>query len=201
MDSIIQYVVGELKHIARFPVAFVAAVLVMVAGAWWAMDWRYSGVIANLHSDLDTARNQRDNYKDKLSGETTEAKPERHLTDDQKLKFTAVLGPLVKEIGTVTVVAEPASEPMRYSRQFTILFKQIGINAVGPFVGFAQSAKDDKGVFVGLLDPDKPSDVASKFYKALNTVMEVKKTKLETDPATMPTSLVGRDFDLFVGGY
>lgn len=62
MEPIIRYVVGELKTLAHAPVAFLAALLVLGAAVWWAMDWRYQGIIDNLQQDLKSARFQQSHH-------------------------------------------------------------------------------------------------------------------------------------------
>jgi hypothetical protein len=173
MDSIIQYVLGELKHVARFPAIFATAILVIAVAMWFviwtAMDWRYSGIIANLHSDLDTAQYQRDDYKNKLSGATPdqavqkivgleqrirelEPKPDRYLTDDQKSKLVAALTPLAKEIGTIQIFSEGTPEAKQFARVFVRLFKQIGLNTT-PLQSAGANSTKDRGLFeVYLLD-------------------------------------------------
>jgi len=77
MESIIKYVVGEMRVIATAPATFAIALLVLTAAAWWLMDWKYSsviaqrdGIIANKESEIVLYKGQRDDYKDKLSGAT-----------------------------------------------------------------------------------------------------------------------------------
>jgi hypothetical protein len=74
MDRFITYVLEEFKVIRHALFVFVAALLVITGllfyGIWQAFDWRYSGIIDNLKSDRDSARYQRDEYKDKLQGAT-----------------------------------------------------------------------------------------------------------------------------------
>jgi hypothetical protein len=212
MEAFIRYVVGELKEIARTPLTFITASLVIAAAIWWAMDWRYSGIIDNLKSDLEIARDQRDDYKNKLSGATPdqvvrkiadlekrigeiEPHPPRILTDEQKQKLTDALSPLAKDIGAIQVYADSSTEPMHFSREFMALFRRIGIAPVGPQPSYADSSQ--RGVFVGLVDPDNPSALAKKFIEALKTGVDVQTTKWGGDDWKPPT-VPGHDFDLFV---
>jgi hypothetical protein len=68
MEQLFKYVLGEMRLIAQTPVVFAMAVLVVGGAIWWAMGWRYSGIIANRDSEISSLRTQRDEYKDKLSG-------------------------------------------------------------------------------------------------------------------------------------
>jgi hypothetical protein len=43
---IIKYALGELHVISRARVGFFGALLILAAGIWWAMDWRYSAIIS-----------------------------------------------------------------------------------------------------------------------------------------------------------
>jgi hypothetical protein len=77
MEQLIHYVLSELKVIARAPVVFAAALLILAAAIWWAMDWRYSGIIANRAAQISSLETQRDEYKNKLSGATPEEAAQR----------------------------------------------------------------------------------------------------------------------------
>jgi hypothetical protein len=70
MESFIKYVLQEMRVIRRAPVVFGAALLILGVAIWWAMDWRYSGIIANRDAKVSGAKAQRDEYKDKLHGDT-----------------------------------------------------------------------------------------------------------------------------------
>jgi hypothetical protein len=77
MESIIKYVVGEMRVIAEAPATFVVALLVLAGAVWWLLDWKYSSVVAsrdaiigNRDSEIALLKGQRDDYKDKLSGAT-----------------------------------------------------------------------------------------------------------------------------------
>ena len=72
MDRFITSVLEEIKVIRHASLIFITALLVvgglLAYGIWQAMDWRYSGVIANMNAELSSARTQRDEYKEKLQG-------------------------------------------------------------------------------------------------------------------------------------
>ena len=57
----IKYVVGEMRVIANAPAAFLAALLVLSGAMWWAISWRYSGVIENKDGIIAL-------YKERLNG-------------------------------------------------------------------------------------------------------------------------------------
>lgn len=212
MESFLKYLVGEVKEIARFPVVYAAAVIVVGIGIWGAMEWGYGRVIANLRSDLEIARDQRDDYKNKLSGATPEQvlqkiadlehritelepHPPRVLTDEQKQKLVDALAPLAKDIGTIQVYADSSTEPVHFSREFMAVFRKAGILPIGPQASFSDPSQ--KGVFVGLVDPDNPSDLAKKFIEAIKSGIDVQTTRWGSEDWKPPT-LPGHDFDLFV---
>jgi hypothetical protein len=68
MDQIIKYVLGEMRVIADAPVVFLAALLIAAGVIWWALDWRYGGIIANRDSDIATLKNRIEEYKNKAGG-------------------------------------------------------------------------------------------------------------------------------------
>jgi hypothetical protein len=70
MEQLVKHVVGEMGVIAHAPVTIVAALLIMGGAIWWAMDWRYSGIIVNRDAEISSLRTQRDEYREKLSGAT-----------------------------------------------------------------------------------------------------------------------------------
>jgi hypothetical protein len=86
MEQFIRYVLGEAGVIVRAPLVFAAAVLILVGLAWMAMDWRYSGVIANRDSEISSLRTQRDEYKEKLAGATPEQAAQRIAGLEGRLK-------------------------------------------------------------------------------------------------------------------
>jgi hypothetical protein len=63
MDQLIKYVVGEMRVIADAPVVFIAALLVIGGSIWWAMRWRYSGIIESKDAVITL-------YKERLNGAT-----------------------------------------------------------------------------------------------------------------------------------
>jgi hypothetical protein len=74
MERFITYVLKEARIIRRASLIFATAILVIAGvlfyGIWQAMDWRYSGIIANINAELSSAKAVRDEYKDKLQGAT-----------------------------------------------------------------------------------------------------------------------------------
>lgn len=75
METIIKYVVGEMRVIAGALATFVIALLVLGTAIWWAIDWKYAAVISqqdhvisNKDSEISLLKGQRDEYKDKLGG-------------------------------------------------------------------------------------------------------------------------------------
>lgn len=214
MESIIQHVLREMRVISGAPVAFFGALLVLAVGIYWALDWRYGGVIVNRDAELSSVRAQRDDYKEKLSGASPdqaaqriaaleakvklwEPRIQRRLTADQKQKLVAALTPLAAEIKNIAVFSD-FPELSRYALDFMRIFKQSGIASLGVLQGFGQS-DDDHGILVGLLNPNAPSDLAKKYIAALKTAgLEIKTTKWGSidQPATVPQGQI--DFDLFI---
>src|SRR5258708_1769808 len=70
LEAFIKYVLGEFRIIWDAPLSFATSVAAVALITWFAMDWRYGGVISNKDSELSLAKAQRDDYRDKLGGAT-----------------------------------------------------------------------------------------------------------------------------------
>jgi hypothetical protein len=69
-EAFIKYVLGEFRMISEAPLSFATCIAASLLVIWFAMDWRYGGVINNKDSELSLAKAQRDDYRDKLGGAT-----------------------------------------------------------------------------------------------------------------------------------
>jgi hypothetical protein len=204
-------VIGEMRVIANAPIAFIAAVLILAGGVWWAMDWRYIGIIANRDAEISSLQIQRDEYKNKLSGASPdqaaqriaalesrikdiEPKPQRHLTDIQRKKLIETIKPLASDLQQIAVFTEAAREPAQLAIDFYKVFVEAGLNPVGPFISFPNYVSEN-GILIGVVDPQKPSDLAVKFINALRSA------DVELATTHGPGSVGKLDFDLFVCGY
>jgi hypothetical protein len=211
MESFIQHVLREMRVILGAPIAFFGAVAILVAAAWWAMDWRYTGVIANRDAEISSLQIQRDEYKNKLSGASPdqaaqriaalelkvkdlEPRPQRHLTDAQRKKIVDAIKPLASDLQQIAVFTEAAREPAQLSVEFYKIFVDAGLNPVGPFISFPNYVSEN-GILIGLIDPEKPSDLAVKFMDVLRSA------NLEIHTTHGPGSMGKMDFDLFICDY
>jgi hypothetical protein len=196
MESLVKYVLDEIRVIARAPLVFMTALLALAGAVWWAMDWRYSGVIANRDAEISALKTQRDEYKDRLSGVFPAGQPvQRHLTDEQKRKLIAGLSALAQDIPKIAVYAEASRESAKYAIEFIRVFKDSGIAPIGPISTIPDFA-EEKGVLVGLIDLAKPSDLATKYIGVLRSAdLNVGTTKWQ---ATLPE--IKADFDLYICG-
>jgi hypothetical protein len=211
MGSFIQHVLRELKVIRGAPIAFFGAIAVLAVGIWLAMNWGYGRVIDNRDAEISYIRTQRDDYKDKLSGASPdqaaqriaaleakvkdiEPKPQRHLTDEQKAKLIAALKPMAADLKQIFVFAEAAREPTIFAMDFFNVFKQATLEPIGPFTSLPNYSTEN-GILVGLVDPDKPSDLATKYIELLRSA------DLQVSTTRGPGSNPKLDFDLFVCAY
>jgi len=172
-------------------------------------------VIANRDSEISSLKTQRDEYKDKLSGATPDQaaqrvsaleirireldpKPQRHLTEDQKKKLVDGLTKLAVDIPQIAVFAEAAREPARFAVEFMGVFKKAGISSLGP-ISTIPNFVSETGILVGLIDPEKPSELANKYIEVLRSAgLEIGTTKWQM---VIPTPSKNIDFDLYVCGY
>ena len=60
MDQLVKYVLDEMRVIGDAPVVFVAAILVVAAAVWWAMNLRYSRIVKNMERTIALYRNRLD---------------------------------------------------------------------------------------------------------------------------------------------
>jgi hypothetical protein len=194
MEAFIQHVLRELKVIRSAPLAFFGAVLVIAFGVWWAMDWRYSSIVTHRESEISILKTERDEYKDQLASAPVIPKPQRRLTDDQKVKLVDELKPLADDIKQIFVFAEAAREPTLFAVEFISAFKTAGITSVGPLAVIPNYATES-GVLVGLGNPENPSDLAKKYMAALRTAdLKINTTKWQTPFGAL-------DFDLYICSY
>src|SRR5215831_10451081 len=60
MDQLVKYVLDEMRVIGDAPVVFVAAILVVAAAVWWAMNLRYSRIVKNMERTIALYKNRLD---------------------------------------------------------------------------------------------------------------------------------------------
>ncbi len=119
---------------------------------------------------------------------------QRHLEPDQKERLRTALLPIAKEIPRIVILAGDGEEA-RFAADFADAFRKAGIEPLGPYTGYISLLEKDRGVLVGILDINHPSDLAVKFIDAL-TLAEMKPTR------TMGNTIArqaGIDFNLFIG--
>ena len=61
MDEIIKYLLGEMRVLGNAPVVFAGTILIVAGAIWWALSWRYSGIIKNRERTIAL-------YKNRLGG-------------------------------------------------------------------------------------------------------------------------------------
>jgi hypothetical protein len=184
MESIIKYVVGELSTIVHAPGVFVTAVLALGAAVWWAMDWRYAGVIANRDSEISSLRTQRDEYKEKLQGATpSEAKARidsleaqvaalapRRLTNDQRARLAASLKLPSGMTYTIALIAEASGDSPQFEADLSASFRDAGgWSLIEPTV-MGIGSRPPLGLAIQLPDPTKPSPATAIVMNAFHSI-------------------------------
>jgi hypothetical protein len=158
-------------------IAFGIAVGFGIATLWW------SGTTAALRERLAY-------WQDKAQG--TLSVTARHLLPEQRSKLLSALKPIAPSIKSIVISAESSPEAVRYAVEFVKAFKEAETDPLGPVLAYAAS-EHDKGVMVGLVDPEKPSDLAVKFVYAMRSAgFDVKIVRWEAQIGAL-------DFDLFIG--
>jgi hypothetical protein len=102
------------------------------------------------------------------------------------------------DIPQIAVFAEAAREPARFAVEFMDVFKKAGISSLGP-ISTIPNFVSETGILVGLIDPEKPSELANKYIEVLRSAgLEIGTTKWQM---VIPTPSKNIDFDLYVCGY
>jgi hypothetical protein len=70
MDTFIKFLEKQLEPVMAAPIPFFISVLMASGVIWGAMQWAYSGIIANRDSTISLITAQRDDYSTKLMGAT-----------------------------------------------------------------------------------------------------------------------------------
>lgn len=105
---------------------------------------------------------------------------------------------LAVDIPQIAVFAEAAREPARFAVEFMDVFKKAGISPLGP-ISTILNFVSETGILVGLIDPEKPSELANKYIEVLRSAgLEIGTTKWQM---VIPTPSKNIDFDLYVCGY
>jgi hypothetical protein len=181
MESIIKYVVGELSTIAHAPVAFIAAILILGTAAWWALDWRYSGIIANRDAELSSAKVQRDDYKDKLQGATPDqAKARidalearlanvepRRLNNEQRTKLIEKLRLPPNISYKIAIGAKASGDSLQYQADIVGSFAAAGNWIVNEYQAMGIGSRPPSGFVVRFGDLNNPPPEAAIVVGAL----------------------------------
>ena len=102
---------------------------------------------------------------------------------------------LAVDIPEIAVFAEAAREPARFAVEFMDVFKKAGISPLGP-ISTILNFVSETGILVGLIDPEKPSELANKYIEVLRSAgLEIGTTKWQM---VIPTPSKNIDFDLYV---
>jgi hypothetical protein len=105
---------------------------------------------------------------------------------------------LAVDIPQIAVFAEAAREPARFAVEFMGVFKKAGISSLGP-ISTIPNFVSETGILVGLIDPEKPSELANKYIEVLRSAaLEIGTTKCQMVISTPSKNI---DFDLYVCGY
>jgi hypothetical protein len=123
-----------------------------------------------------------------------------HLSDTQKVKLKAALQPLLPDFGKkpFMVFISNFERSSIYGSEFMRALKGAGVDAYGPQLAGADK-EGDRGVLVGLRDPEHPSELSKRFVAALeSTGIEVKTTRWGYVDEPIPVQPDQLDFDLFI---
>ena len=88
LDSVIKYIVQEFRVIGEAPIVFTAAILAVLLVCWLALDWRYTGILENRDAELRLAKTQRDDYRNKLDGQSPDQARAKIEALEAKIRLT-----------------------------------------------------------------------------------------------------------------
>jgi hypothetical protein len=118
----------------------------------------------------------------------------RHLTDVDKNNLAKAFSGHDKDIPVVMISSISDSEAVRYAYEFYTAFKNLKFNTTFT-TGVYSTNESDRGLMIGISDPDKPSDAAKLFVSLmLKAGFVVKQIRLG-EPGSPPPG----EFDLFIG--
>jgi hypothetical protein len=113
VQDFINQVIGQVRMVWSVLVPFLSAVAVCGLLIWGAMDWRYSGIIANRDSEVSSLKTQLAQYQ-RLGGAPDDVRKRidkleerilgRFLTDEAKAKFVTVLKRADAIKSTITII-------------------------------------------------------------------------------------------------
>lgn len=168
MESLLKYVVGEMRVIADAPFVFSAAVLILVGGIWWLMDWRYGGIVSNRDAEIALLRSQRDDYREKLGGASPDQararidvleqrlriiEPRFLMPEQRKILFEALK--LAQNTNHAVVISHDGAcaDCNRYATDFMSIFTNIPGWQVKPSMFLGAGLKSPKGLTIFVPDP------------------------------------------------
>jgi hypothetical protein len=118
---------------------------------------------------------------------------QRHLNETQKEELKNALLPFSEKVKTIAVYSG-TGEDSRYAYDFGQVMRAANITPMGPYPSAYPESENEKGVLVGLIDRDHPSDNAIQFIEALRAAgLNPHRTKAGSNVA-----LFGNDFDLLI---
>jgi hypothetical protein len=181
LETIKDYILGEIKVIAGAPVSFVLASLGVVALAWAAVSWAKNSIIDQLNGQIQLQDRQLTDYKEKLNGATpSEAKARidslearlsriepRRLSSEQR----NIIASLVDvPYGVNYIISAQSDMPCGDCRQYLENFQDILNAAHWNIVQISLSnatAASPKGIAILTPDTNHPLPEASTLMTAL----------------------------------
>jgi len=208
VEELVNHVLGQFRMLRDAPVPFIAAVIVAGVVIWLAMDWRYSGIIANRDSEISALKTQIEGYRNVFNGAEPEQVlkkitalqnqiasflPPRRLTESDKKKLSDQLRPIASELKELIVYSDTSSESRRYATDFLAVLRELELKPTSVLTLTVE--ENQEGLMVGLVDPKNPSPAATRFIEALKKA----DLKIHTTLWSAPQPQSSRDFDLFIG--
>jgi hypothetical protein len=172
----LDYIAAEGRVILGAPVAFFAFVLLAALGA---LSWKFDSQITSRDSIIaarDSVIGARDatiKFQDALIAEyknrqqiPTETGEDRRLAPEQKRILAKEIRAKMDKVPKIVIYTASERESRQYAKQFADLIQGIGIDVIQREV--PSSSTTEVGLFVGIRQPEKPSDEAQEFLEILH---------------------------------
>ena len=169
MPELVARISEQWAVIESAPIPFAAALIVLAGLIWTIVSWSYRSTVSSKDAEIALLVRQRDDYKDKLGGASPDeararidrletqigAFAPRRLTDDQRMRFAAILKRLS---GTVDIAFDiSAADARLLARDFVAAFDSAGWQTLIRGVTVRTLYPVMGGIELTVLDPELPN--------------------------------------------
>jgi hypothetical protein len=180
MGDFLTYFVREWRVIWQAPITFIAAIIVAAGTIYWAMDWRYGGVIDGLNERIGLRDDQIQSLKDKVgtsSPDEIKARIDRleaqvhgvlprRLTDAQRNAIADILRTSPGQIEIAQDIGVADARP--FAGDLILAFQNAGWTVQTPMI-LGPGNPPPHGVGITVPDPNSLSPRQALIIQALRS--------------------------------